>query len=39
MQTDLNMQNLMVVFIFSDLDWKYPFWANLVQKDKIVSLN
>ena len=31
------MQNLMVVFIFSDLDWKYPFWANLVQKIKIVS--
>ena len=23
----------------SDLDWKYPFWANLVQKMKIVRLS
>ena len=29
----------MVVFILSVLDRKYPFWANLVQKIKIVSLN
>ena len=29
----------MVVFIFSDLDWKYPFGANLVQKNKFVSLS
>ena len=33
------MQNSMVVFTFSVLDWKYPFWANLVQKIKIVSLS
>ena len=33
------MQDLMVVFIYFDLDWKYPFWANLVQKIKNVSLN
>ena len=24
----------MVVFILSVLDWKYPFWINLVQKKK-----
>ena len=29
----------MVVFIFSDLEWKYPFWGNLIQKIKIVSLS
>ena len=39
METDLNVQNLMVVFIFSELYWKYSFWANLVEKIKIVSLN
>ena len=39
MYTDLNMQSSMVQFIFSDLDWKYPFGANLVQKFKIVSLS
>ena len=33
------MQNLVVVFTFSVLDWKHPFWANLVQKVKIVSLS
>ena len=32
------MQNSLVMFIFSVLDWKYPCWANLVQKIKIVSL-
>ena len=37
MYTDLNIQNLLVVFTFSDVDWKYPFWANLEQKIKIVS--
>ena len=26
------MQNSMVMFTFSVLDWKYPFWANLVKK-------
>ena len=34
-----NMQNSMVVFTFSILDGKNFFWANLVQKIKIVSLN
>ena len=27
----------MVMFILSVFDWKYPFWANLVQKVKIIS--
>ena len=31
------MQNSMVMFIFFVFDWKYPFWANLVQKVKIIS--
>ena len=34
-----NMQNSMVMFILSVFDWKYPFWANLVQKVKIISLS
>ena len=29
----------MVMFTFSVFDWKYPFWENLVQKIKIVSLS
>ena len=29
----------MLVFILSALDWKYPVWANLVRKIKIVSLS
>ena len=33
------MQNLMVVFMFSILDQKQTFWANLVQKIKIVNLS
>ena len=32
-----NMPNSMVVFTFSVLDWKQHFWANLVQRIKIVS--
>ena len=32
------MHNLMVVFSFSVLDRKHPFWANLVQKIKIVCV-
>ena len=32
------MQNSMVVFTFSVLERKHHFWANLVQKIKIVSL-
>ena len=31
------MQNSMVMFTFSVLDQEYAFWANLVQKIKIVS--
>ena len=37
--TNSNMQNSMVMFILSVFDWKYPFWANLVQKVKIISLS
>ena len=37
--TNSNMQNSMVMFILSVFDWKYPFWANLVQKIKIVTLS
>ena len=32
------MQNSMMLFIFLVFQWKYPFWANLVQKIKIVTL-
>ena len=40
-QSNLNMQNSMVVlvFTFSVLDRKHPFCANLVQKLNIVSLS
>ena len=38
-QTNSNMQNSRVVFTFSVLDWKHPFWANLLQKIKIVTLS
>ena len=33
------MQNSMVIFTFSVFDWKSTFWANLVQKIKIVCLS
>ena len=33
------MQHSMVVYIFCVFDWKYPFWANSIQKLKIVGLN
>ena len=36
-KTNLYMYNSMVVFILIVLDWKYPFWTNLVQKIKIVN--
>ena len=36
--TNSNMQNPLV-FLFSVLDGKHSFWANLVQKIKIVSLS
>ena len=29
----------MVMFILSVFDWKYPFWANLVKKIKILTLS
>ena len=32
-----NMQNSMMLFTFSVIDWKYRFWANFVQNLKIVS--
>ena len=38
MATNSNMQNSMMLFTFFVFEWKYPFWANLVQKVKIVSL-
>ena len=37
--TNSNIHNSMVVFNFSVLDWEYHFWANLVQKVKIVNSN
>ena len=39
MQTNLKMQNSMVMFTFSVFDLKYLFCANMVQKIKIVSLS
>ena len=33
------MHNSMVMLNFSPLDQKYRFWANLVQKIKIVILS
>ena len=38
-KTNSNIQNSKVVFTFSVLNRKYTFWANLVQKIKIVSLS
>ena len=35
--TNSNMQNSVVMFIFFVFDRAYAFWANLVQKLKIVS--
>ena len=37
-KTNSNVQNSMVVFILSILDWEYRFGGNLVQKIKIASL-
>ena len=36
-KTNSSIQNSMVVLTFSVSEWKYPFWANLVQKIKIIS--
>ena len=33
------MQNSVIIFTFSASDWKYPFWANLLQKFEIISLS
>ena len=38
-KTNLNIQNSMVMLTFSVLDRKYRFWANLVQKIKIITLS
>ena len=38
-ETDSNMQNSMELFTFSVIHRKHSFWANLVQKIKIVSLS
>ena len=35
--TNSRMQNSIVIFILSVFDWKYPFWANLVENFKIGS--
>ena len=32
-KTNSNRQNSMMMFSFSDFDWKYPFMANIVQKN------
>ena len=34
-ETNLNMQNSMVMFTFSVFDWKYPFWPNWSEKSKL----
>ena len=34
-----NMQSSMVMPTFFVFDWKYLFWANLVQKVKLISLS
>ena len=38
-KSNSNMQNSMVIVAFYVLDQKHTFWANLVQKIKIVSLS
>ena len=37
--TNSNMQNSMVMLIFLVFEWKYPFWANLVQNIEIITLS
>ena len=36
-ETNLNIQNSMIMLIFSVFDHKYLSWANLVQKFKTVQ--
>ena len=38
-QPNSNVQNSVMLLAFFVFDWKYPFWANLVQKVKIISLS
>ena len=38
-QTNSSNQDSMVMFIYSVLDRKYPFWAKLIPNFKIVSLS
>ena len=38
-EVNSNMLNSIMLFTFPVLDQKYPFWTNLIQKSKIVSLN
>ena len=35
--TNSNLQSSMVISTSSAFDWKYHFWANLVQKVKVIS--
>ena len=35
--TNSNMQNSMVMFTFFCFDQKYPFWAKMVQKVRMIS--
>ena len=37
--TNSNMQISVMMFTFSAFYQKYPFWVNLVQKVKIISLS
>ena len=37
--TNSTMLNSIVMLTFSVLDQKYPFWANLIKKIKIISLS
>ena len=38
-KTNLNMENSMVAFTLAVLDWEFPFWENLIQAIKVVSLS
>ena len=38
-QTNLNIQNSLVMFTFFVFLWKYPFWLTFIQKSEIVSLS
>ena len=38
-KTNFNLNNSIAMLTFYVLDWKYLFWANLVQKINMVSLS